>query len=517
MNTANETQAGDWRALTAAGAAALRQGHPQEALSRLRQAASLAPGERDVRYWLANAYRLSGQEEQGSRILRALLDEWPADIEASFALAFLLRDAGAPGEAAAVLLQASRQSGVTAHQLLQIAGFLRDSNQHAAAIEVCEKAAGLSPDQADLQFKLARLYLATGAFERSREALHRTLELRPTTGPAWIALAQQHTFESADDAEFRRIEEAAGRSLGREADMCVAFAYGKALDDLGRHPPAWEQYRKGNAQMAAARGWNRRSWADFVQRSLSRPAAASPLAGPDRAAVFIVGMPRAGTTLLEQLLNRHPRINGRGELNFLPHFAGQRAESGPLDTARCKAMGDLLWTQLRQDGSETAAYIDKNPLNFRYLDLLFEILPTARVLHLARDGRASCLSCYFQLFEHADTGFSFDLDDLVTYYSGYRRLMTHWERSYPGRVLRVDYERLVKSGHEVLKDVLKFLDLERDDAMTVTDDSHSVVRTASAWQARQPAHARSVERWRHYHAQAPDFFARLAAIDAQYT
>ncbi|RPH93154.1 MAG: tetratricopeptide repeat protein, partial [Lysobacterales bacterium] len=190
------TQADDWRALTEAGAELLRQGQPREALQRLQRAERMAPRERDVRYWLANACRATGQVDRARRTLRDLLDERPGDLDASFALAFLLRDAGAPGDAAEVLSQASRQAGVTAHQLLQIAGFLRDGNQFSAAIEVCEKAAGLQPDQADLQFKLARLYLATGAFERSLDALRRTLELQPSTGPAWVALAQQRTFTS---------------------------------------------------------------------------------------------------------------------------------------------------------------------------------------------------------------------------------------------------------------------------------------------------------------------------------
>ncbi len=513
------TQADDWRAMTEAGAALLRQGRPQEALQQLQLAERLAPRERDVRYWLANACRATGQLDRARALFRELLDERPGDLDASFALAFLLRDAGAPGDAAEVLSQASRQAGVTAHQLLQIAGFLRDGNQFAAAIEVCEKASRLQPDQADLQFKLARLYLATGAFERSLDALRRTLDLQPSTGPAWVALAQQRTFTSADDSEFRRIEAAAARSMGREADMCIAFAYGKALDDLGRWPQAWAQYRKGNALMSAALNWNRRAWADSVDRALARPAApgaatAAPAAG--RNAIFIVGMPRSGTTLLEQMLNRHPDIVGRGELNFLAHFAGQRAASGSLNAAQRRAMGDALWTQLRLADPESGAYIDKNPLNFRHLDLLFEVLPTARVLHVARDARASCLSCYFQLFEHADAGFSYDLDDLVIFYSGYRRLMAHWERAFPGRILRVDYARLVASGTEALAEVLEFLGLPRHAAVTEATGQAGVVRSASAWQARQPVHQRSIERWRHYYDQAPDFFDRLAAIDAQY-
>lgn len=518
MNTI-ESRDGDWRALTAAGAALLQQGRPREALGPLQRALQLAPQERDVRYWLANACRMTGQGERGSRILRDLLDERPGDLDASFALAFLLRDAGAPGAAAAVLLQASRQAGVTAHQLLQIGGFLRDTNQIDGAIEVCEQAAAVLPREADLHFKLARLYQAAGAFEKSLASLRHTLELNPAAGPAWIALAQQKTFDAASDPEFRRISAAAGRSVDRETDLCVAFAYGKALDDLGRWPEAWAQYRRGNALISRSLVWNRRGWADFVEHAVARrPAspsagtAADPLSG--RHAVYIVGMPRSGTTLLEQILDRHPRITGRGELNQLAYFASQRATLGQPGSAQRRQVAEVLWTQLRLEGPDAAHYIDKNPLNFRYLDLLFEIFPNARVLHVMRDGRASCLSCHFQLFEHTDTAFSCNLEDLVQFYAGYRRLMAHWERVWPDRILRVEYKDLVANVRDTVAGVLAFLEVGWDDAVLQKPGRERVVRGASAWQARQPVHQRSIERWRHYYDQAPDFFDRLAAIDA---
>jgi hypothetical protein len=227
-------------------------------------------------------------------------------------------------------------------------------------------------------------------------------------------------------------------------------------------------------------------------------------------------MPRSGTTLLEQILDRHPRITGRGELNQLAFFASQRATLGQPGSAQRRSVADVLWTQLRLEGPDAAHYIDKNPLNFRYLDLLFEIFPDARVLHVTRDGRASCLSCYFQLFEHADTAFSCRLEDLVLFYSGYRRLMAHWESVWPERILRVEYSELVGNVHDAVARILTFLGVGWDDAVLRKPGRERVVRGASAWQARQPVHQRSIERWRHYYDQAPDFFDRLAAIDAQY-
>jgi tetratricopeptide (TPR) repeat protein len=507
----------DWKTLTSDGAALLRQGQPQQALALLERAEQLAPGERDVRYWLGNAYRVNGRTGRARRLFEKILTADPGDLDASFALAFMLRESGAPADAADILLRASRQPALTVEQLLQIGGFLRDSNEVNAAIEVCERALQMNPNQVDLHFKLARLYQATADFDRARDALRKTLDLDAATGPAWIALALQNSFESPDDPDFRRIEAAAGRSLGIEADMCVAFAHGKALDDLGRWPEAWAQYGKGNQLMAATLPWHPDTWENFVDRAVAREALSDEAGdGPSPHAGLIVGMPRSGTTLLEQMLGRHPKIAGRGELNFLSEFAVQTAGAGSLLGHQRREMGDALWRQLRLQGSEDGIYVDKNPLNFRHLGLLFDVLPTARVLHVTRDGRASCLSCYFQLFQHRDTAFTFDLDHLTRFYAGYRRLMAHWESLYPERIMRVDYDDLVGSSRAVLERVLRFVSADWDEAVLGTGGPKAVVRGASVWQARQPVHERSKERWRNYADLAPEFFERLAEIDRQY-
>ena len=429
-----------------------------------------------------------------------------------------MSDAGKPQEAAAVLLDAAEQPDLDVDQLLQLTGFLRDSNQFAAAIRVCEKAVARCPDQADLHFKLGRLYQATGAFDRALDALRKALDLDPSIGPAWTVLAQQKRVAASDDGDYVRIRDAAaGQSHGREADMCIAFAYGKVLDDLRQWPQAWAQYQNGNRMMSGSLPWRRSAWRRYVERKTDQETAvpdAGISSGNDRNAVLIVGMPRSGTTLLEEMLSRHPDIEGRGEMNFLQHFAQQRSAAGRFTDAQRRELGDTLWKQMRLEGPDDGFYIDKNPLNFRYLDTAFELLPGTRVLHLTRDGRDCCLSCFFQLFQHEDAAFSYSLENLVAFYSGYSRLMAHWRRMYGDRICEVDYNDLVDADRDVLERILQFLGADWDDAVTnEAIDGERVIRTASVWQARQPVYSRSVGRWHHYYELAPEFFDQLAAID----
>jgi len=320
----------DWRTLTENGIALLRQSQPQKALTQMQRAERQAPKERDVRYWLANAYRMTGKTNRALSIFRKLLAERPGDFDTSFALAFLLRDAGAPGDAAEALQKASEQPAVTLNQLLQITGFFRDSSQFAAAIQVLKRAAAMSPAQADLHFKLARLYQATGAFDLALDALRKTLDLKPSVGPAWTVLAQQIHFRATDDVDYKRIQSASSQSYGREADMCIAFAFSKALDDLEQWPQAWAQYQKGNQLMSKAAPWNQGTWRNFVERSIKKTGKAEPAApATGRNAVFIVGMPRSGTTLLEQIPFR-AATSGFGS----DHRTAARGDGGGvLDTA----------------------------------------------------------------------------------------------------------------------------------------------------------------------------------------
>jgi tetratricopeptide (TPR) repeat protein len=510
MNTTN------WQSLAEKGIASLRQNQVREGLNQLIKAAKLAPRERVLRYWLANGYRMNGDLDRSERIFRKLLEEKAGDFDSSFGLAFLLRDAGKPAEAAVVLQAAAEQPGLTLNHLLQITGFLRDSNQFAAAIPVCSKALELSPRRADLFFKLARLYQATGDFDRSLEHLKTALDLKPSVGPAWTVLAQQKRFESADDPEFKRIQRASGSPHGNEADMCIAFAYGKALDDLKRWPEAWAQYERGNELISLTRLWNRDAWNRLVERVTSGATEArAPVGERGKGAVFVVGLPRSGTTLLEQLLDRQGNISGRGELNFLDHFAKQKTALGMLSEQQKQEMAASFMSQLRLGGPEDEWYVDKNPLNFRYLDTLFELLPAARVLHITRDARDTCLSCYFQPFEHNDAAFSNSLPHLIEFYSGYKRLMKKWAGIYGERILTVKYDELVNRTDQVMAEVLQFIGTGDSLSPGGLANQDGLVRSASAWQARQPVHNRSIARWRHYYDQAPQFFDQLAVIDAE--
>jgi tetratricopeptide (TPR) repeat protein len=236
----------NWQSLLNAGIQAIRQQQPALALKRLESAFSLAPADVQVRYWLGNACRMTGDARRAEKFLRDLLAEVPADEQTSFALAFLLRDEGRPAEAAEVLLELAGTAAENIELLLKITGFLRDSNQFSAAIKVCRQAVELAPERAQIHFNLARLYQATGAFEAALPALRKALKISPALGGAWLSLSSLQRFGGDDDDDFILLKRASQQTFGNETDMCVAFAMGKALDDMQCWGKAWLYFVNGN-------------------------------------------------------------------------------------------------------------------------------------------------------------------------------------------------------------------------------------------------------------------------------
>jgi len=496
------------------GIQAVQQQNPTRALRHLDEAYSLAPNERLVRYWLGNASRLSGNTSRAEGLFDGLLKEDATDANTAFAKAFLQREQGRSKDAAVTLVALVEALPQDLETQLKAAGFLRDINHFDEAINICQQAALLSPQRADIHIKLARLHLAIGNFDKALPRLRQALAIDESFGGAWLSLSQLQRFKSVDDRDFLALEKVSRSEPAREAGMCIAFALGKANDDLGRWPEAWQQFARGNRIRKADQPWDQEKWTSTVSGLLTAPAPAPVKVTPvSRRPVFIVGMLRAGTTLLEQRLDLHPDITGRGELNFLGHMASLFPDISTVSEAQKIEIADELWTQMRQQGSPDVIYIDKNPLNFRFLSFLFAVMPEAKVIHIHRDGRDSCLSCFFQLFQHADANFSNDLNHLVDYYRGYRQMMARWRSQFPGRIHDITYAGLVESTGTTLAGVLDFTGASRDEAVLETGGQARVVRTASAWQARQPLYQRSLARWENYYDQAPEFFDAINRID----
>lgn len=480
----------------------LAAGFADSAASLLDAALGRFPQAVELHYWHGNALRLSGNPHPAERELRHVLAIEPAHRDATLSLAHMLRERGRLGSAVEAIVSAwHARSETPIEACVADLTFLRECGAHAQAFALARSALQRHPDNARLAALAGEFALATGAFDIARDHLRQAVERNPRDGASWLRLAYCQRFGTTDAIDARRICEAwQDAALAAETRIPVGFAHGKVLDDIGDYAEAARVLRWANARAAERSGWSPGDWRRFVDTAIAAPAipaANRSDATADFTPVFVIGLPRTGTTLIAELLARHAQVRVRGELHWISHMRAQLAEHDRLgDRMALATVAGLVAEQMRRDDAPARYYIDKNPLNFRDLDFIAALFPRARIIHCRRGMRDTALSLWLQHFAHADLGFSYDFSHIAEVARGHELLMAHWRRHLALPMLELDYELLATDSGRELARVAEFLELGSDG--NATTGKSGVITTASVWQARQPVYRTSIDRWKRY-------------------
>lgn len=506
----NQASYDDWFA----AAAALAQSTPALAITVLDHALQRWPDDIAMRYLRGNALRMSGQPARAEEALRDVIRRMPEHATASVSLAFLLREQGRMSALAEVMLTFWRRAPRTPDRDLRTLAFLRDCGRIADAALMLPGVLGSPHLDAPIHALAGEIMLALGGFEKARDQFAAAIQADAESSAAWLRLAHTHRFEDRPDPDLVALTAASLREdLGDATRTCIAFGLGKAHDDLDDTASAVQHFAAGNARWRANHPWSGEQWQRFVDDRVKAPPLRACAAREDITPVFIVGLPRTGTTLVASQLARDPSVRNRGELNWIGKLADKvLADRSPIGVDQA---AQLYLTQLRQDDPPARCYIDKNPLNFRHLDLIAAMVPNARVIHCRRDLRDVALSAWSSHFMHDDMAWSYDFADIETFANGYSTLMEHWRQHSPLPILDVDYETLVAEPDATIRRVREFL-LLGDEAPGPVRNDPSSITTASVWQARQPVYTSSVGRWRRYATELPELGrfadARMAGL-----
>jgi tetratricopeptide (TPR) repeat protein len=408
-----------------------------------------------------------------------------------------------------------------ADSLLGLAAVLRYHDVDAT-IALCQRALDLRPDYASARVLLAECWAARGRFADAEDELQRAIVVEPTMPEAWSAIPTLRKMTQADARWLARAVVIADSGLSPEKESFLRFALGKALDDLGEYASAFQQFQTANAlaklggipyNADVEEGCLNLICQDYSSDWLSRRR--TQVCDSSRP-VFVLGMPRSGTSLVEQILSAHPSIAGAGELSFWSDAAAQFSPF-PLDASPRRmpteqelfALSTRYLDQLSRFDANAERVIDKMPANFRCLGLSHSALPNARIVHVQRHPIDTCLSIYFQHFESYHS-YANDLDNLAHFYRLYRRLMSHWTSILPKEsILHLSYEALVQDTEGETRKLLDFLGLPWDASCLIYQNVQRRVGTASNWQVRQPINHRSVERWRNYERELGPLVALL--------
>ena len=487
------------------GNGCLTDGAWAEAVGHYEQLLELQPRHPEALAQLGVALFGLGRYAEAERCYRESLEINPMSESTLCNLATVLQ--GDPPEAEKYLRQALKLNPKYADARSKLGMSLAFAGRLREAKGAFQKTLKVDPRHAEALLGLGQIARTEGRFTESESFINRALKVEPKLPGAWAAMNSIRRMTVADSDWLKGAEEiaASGISLWQEAEL--RFAIGKYCDDVEDFERAFENYRRANELLKkVAQKYDRQTqsrFADDMIRSHPREALTRAADGGSTSMkpVFVLGMPRSGTSLVEQIIASHPSASGAGELQFwLDAGRANRAElqQGILaDAARKKLAEDYLRV-LALHGPDALRVVDKATFNCDYIGLLHSVFPKARIIYMRRDPIDTCLSVYFQNFSPTMT-FSMDLTALADYYRVHQRLMKHWLAALPaGTILEVPYEELVADQVAWTHRILDFLELEWDDRCLSFDKTERSVNTASAWQVRQKIYSRSVRRWRHY-------------------
>lgn len=396
------------------------------------------------------------------------------------------------------------------------AAVLSSLGDYGESIEVYSAVLKSYPLQPKIWMSYGHSLKTAGRRDDSVAAYRRAIAMQPTLGEAYWSLANLKTFRFSD-ADVASIRHALERDdLNDEDRLHFEFSLAKALEDAASYEQSFAHYASGNAIRRRQHPYSAEDTELYVRRSKALftadfIASRTGAGCPDRSPIFVVGLPRAGSTLLEQILSSHSLVEGTMELPDLPQIARELAERGERDHEApfFEAVAALRPEELRGLGerylastriyrkSGTPFFVDKMPNNWLYAGLIHLILPNAKIIDARRHPLGCCFSAFKQHFARGQN-FSYDLADLGRYYRDYVDLMAHVDAVIPGRIHRVFYERMIEDTEEEVRRLLDYCELPFEEQCLRFYENDRGVRTASSEQVRQPIFREGLDHWRHY-------------------
>tara|TARA_R110000787_G_scaffold142783_1_gene256457 strand:+ start:678 stop:2537 length:1860 start_codon:yes stop_codon:yes gene_type:complete len=515
-----------------------------EALEAFDAALELAPKNIDALFNGAVVLQRMARDGDAISRLRRLLALKPGHVAAMNNLGNLLARAGAHGEAAQILSRAVSIDGNRFEARFNLARVLNAMGEHDAALPHARICTEAHPSHAESRAELAAALTHTGDYEAGIAAYDEALRLQPDYVDAMtnkgLALVEMGKASDGIDAFLKALQKApdhagvhfnlsltvrgtddAGLSavyrtlesdrLTSENELLLRFAAGNRLHAAGRFDEAFAEYVRANALEKA--GYDpvamEAELADVIRVFDSEFFAAHAGQGSDSdLPIFVVGMPRSGTSLVEQVLASHADVFGAGERRTfnliptaLPGFVGSEKNYpdclSVIEADHVRRLSGQLLDGIRKLAPGHGRIVDKLPGNFMHLGLIRLLFPRATIIHCRRDPMDTCLSCFVTRFR-GNLPFAYALDDLAHYYTLYRRLMSHWDDVLPGAIIDVDYESLVVAPDSEIPRLIEACGLVWDERCLRPHETDRPVRTASLLQVRAPINTASVERWRRY-------------------
>jgi Flp pilus assembly protein TadD len=538
--SSNGPHANQLRPLLALAAELLRAGRPADAIAPLHEAALLQPSDPIIQHDLGLACLEIGRTPEAIAAFQRAVSSNPRYADAYFRLGIALEKLGDRGSAVVAYDRATKlqpsltetwfRAGALVHTMghreeaigcfrraaasgpktrfgrLGAARALLSEDRDAEAEQVLRRMRASDPTNAMAHDLLGNLLAESGRFEEAYECFARAVAIAPLMAGSYYDLVRCRPVTTADEGLVARMEAALSTpGLEMEQRLRVHLAVGKAADDLGDYALAMQHFDAADALRPSSASFDSAAFEAEISRLIERCtpdliARAPELGSGDTRPVLIIGMPRSGTTLVEQIVSSHREVRAGGELNFWNERGAAWHQAGPAGTEAPflrKAAAQYI-AVLRAIAPKAARVTDKMPFNFMWTGLIHLALPRATIIHCRRAAIDTALSIHQTLF-HPGLAFPTGGAKLVAYFRCYQRLIEHWQRVLPAdRFIEVRYEELTREPEPVIRRIIAGCGLGWDDACLRPERNPRSVKTPSKWQTRQPIYRNSVERWRSY-------------------
>ena len=459
-----------------------------------------------------------GQLKDASNLLERCLELAPSFHAARHAYAMVLMRRQEPEAAIDEAEKLLAQDPDNPNFLTLKAAILNRIGDQEGALEIYERVLKDYPNQARAQMSYGHTLHAVGRIDESVEAYKTCIRLSPEVGEAYWSLANLKTFRFSEEDIDNMRKQVTTEGGDPDDQSHLAFALGKALEDRKQFDESFDFYKRGNAIRRIS---HRHNLKVNVLDSLRQVRTCTPelfekrkgwgCQAPDP--IFIVGLPRAGSTLLEQILASHSQVEGTAELMDIIAISRKLADKKRENPAGKypEVLAELTEDQVRELGesylettriqrtTDAPFFIDKLPNNFLHVGLIHLILPNSKIIDARRHPMGGCFSGFKQLFARGQT-FTYSLEDIGKYYRDYVRVMDHWDRTLPGRVHRVQYEEMVSDTEAQIRALLDYCGLEFEEQCLRFYETDRSIRTPSAEQVRKPIYKEGMEQWRYFEA-----------------
>jgi tetratricopeptide (TPR) repeat protein len=514
-----------------------KEGRWEEAEQLYREVLRDNPANVDAMRLLGNVAMQTGRIYYAERLFRRAVSNAPDFVMAQIDLGHALKKQSRLEEAIDQLRQAIRlePDNVQAHHLL--GSTLSLAAQTHEAVDAYQKVLELAPKHTGAMLGLGHVLKTVGRQEEAIEAYRNCIRHKPHNGEIYWSLANLKTYQLTDE-DIREMEsmasgEAEGaREVSEESRINFLFALAKAHEDRGEFDRAWEYYHEGNQQRRILETYDPvrdEVMNDEIVKVFDREFLGenTGLGHPSMEPIFVVGLPRSGSTLIEQILASHSQVEGTSELPYAGLVASSlnrnRADGinyphavRELEEEHFKRLGGDYLDLARIHRIEgRPVFIDKMPNNFPTVGFIHLILPNAKIIDARRYPLDSCLSCYRQLFARGQS-FTYDLTEIGEYFIQYQRMMDHWHEVLPGRCLTVQYEEVVTDFENQVRRLLDYCELPWEDTCMRYYETERPVRTASSEQVRQPVYSKSVNFWRNYEERLAELVEVLEPVLPRY-